>query len=74
MPHYHNIFAPSAGVVQTVLERIDHWAPQSGGLQRKPKTTVVLDEANLAMPKGDPDMGSTGIVQSLLRTLTPTLE
>ena len=55
-------------VVQTVLERLDRWAPESNGAQRRPKTTVVLDEANLAMPNnGDPDAGSAGVVQSLLR-------
>ena len=56
-----------AGVVQTVLERIDRWAPESKGAQNKPRTTVVIDEANLAMPNADPDAGASGVVQSLLR-------
>ena len=41
--------------------------PTGEGLQEAPRTAVIIDEANLAMPNGDADAGATGVVQSLLR-------
>ena len=40
--------------------------PESGGTQEAPRTAIVIDEANLAMPATAGD-GSTGVVLRLLR-------
>ena len=40
--------------------------PESGGTQDAPRTAIVIDEANLAMPATAGD-GSTGVVLRLLR-------
>ena len=54
-------------VVQTVLERLERWVPQSEGTQEAPRTSIIIDEAHLAMPNIGPGAGATGVVQRLLK-------
>ena len=37
-------------VVQTTLERLERWVPDSGGKQNSPCTSIIIDEAHQSMP------------------------